>query len=203
MIIFVPQSDFSMQKEIPDYSRNEDHALFILLKKRDKDAFTVIYRKYHRYLYALAFKYLKDTGMAEDVVQNVFVKLWETIGDIHIEINLKNYLFTMTKNFILNLIRDHKDAVSLNYVNAQTDFPGEDDIAKVLEDRELLDSLYKGIAALPPQKREVCMRKLKTSDSNQQIAEKMGISVHTVKSHYQESLKLLRTYFHQIKMMLL
>jgi len=60
-------------------------------------------RKYHRYLFALAYKYLKDTGMAEDVVQHVFVKLWETTGDIQIEINLRNYLYTMTKNFILNL----------------------------------------------------------------------------------------------------
>lgn len=192
-----------MQKEIPDHNRNEDHALFILLKKRDRDAFAAIYGKYHRYLYALALKYLKDSGMAEDVVQHVFVKLWETTCDIHIEINLKNYLYTMTKNFILNLIRDHKDAVSLNYVNAQTDLPGEDDIVRVVEERELQDFLYKGIDALPPQKKEVCMRKLKTSDSNQQIAEKMGISVHTVKSHYQESLKLLRSYFQNIKMIFL
>jgi RNA polymerase sigma-70 factor (ECF subfamily) len=192
-----------MQKVIPDYSRNEDHALFILLKKKDKDAFTAIYGKYHRYLFALAYKYLKDTGMAEDVVQHVFVKLWETTGDIQIEINLRNYLYTMTKNFILNLIRDRKEVISINYVNAQTDLPEEDDFVRVVEDRELQDFLYKGIDALPPQKKEVCMRKLRTSDSNQQIAAKMGISVHTVKSHYQESLKLLRAYFQKMKMILL
>ena len=192
-----------MQNEIPDYSRNEDHALFILLKKRDKDAFAAIYGKYHRYLYALAFKYLKDTGMAEDVVHYVFVKLWESTGNIQIEINLKNYLYTMTKNFILNLIRDHKEAISLNYLNAQVDIPGDDDIARMVEDQEMQDLLYKGIDSLPPQKKEVCMRKLKTSDSNQQIAEKMGISIHTVKSHYQESLKMLRSYFQNIKTILL
>lgn len=188
---------------MPDYSRNEDHALFILLKRKDKDAFSAIYGKYHRYLYALAFRYLKDSGMAEDVVQHVFVKLWETVCDIHIEINLKNYLYTMTKNFILNLMRDRKEAVSLNYMNAQLEIPAQDDIAKAVEDRELQDFLYKGINSLPPQKKEVCMRKLQTSDSNQQIADKMGISVHTVKSHYQESLKLLRSYFKRIKTMLL
>jgi len=109
----------------------------------------------------------------------------------------------MTKNFILNLIRDHKEAVSLSYMNAQIDLPAEDDIARMLEDRELQNLLYKGIEALPPQKKEVCMRRLKTSDSNQQIAEKMGISVNTVKSHYQESLKLLRSYFQNIKTILL
>lgn len=186
---------------MPDYNRNEDHALFILLKKRDKEAFSAIYAKYHGYLYALAFKYLKDSGMAEDVIQHVFVKLWESTSDIHIEINLKNYLFTMTKNLILNVIRDHKEVVSLSYMNAQIEQPSVDDIEKRMEDRELQDLLYQGIEALPPQKKEVCLRRLKTSDSNQQIAEKMGISVHTVKSHYQESLKLLREYFKQIKLM--
>ena len=192
-----------MQKEVPDYSRNEDHALFILIRKRDKEAFSMIYQKYHRYLFALALKYLKDTHLAEDAVQHVFVKLWESTREIHIEINLKNYLYTMTKNYILNFIRDHREMVSLNYVNAQVDVSGQEDIQQAMENRQMQDILYKGIEQLPPQKKEVCKRKLETDDSNQQIAEKMGISVHTVKSHYQESLKLLRGYFENIRMILL
>lgn len=63
------------------------------------------------------------------------------------------------------------------------------------------DILYKVVDMLPPQKKEVCMRKLKSNDSNQQIAAKMGISVHTVKAHYQESLKIIRSYFKQSKIM--
>jgi RNA polymerase sigma factor (sigma-70 family) len=87
-----------MKKDLQEFAINEDHALFILLKKRDREAFSAIYKKYHRYLYAIALKYLKNTQMAEDAVQHVFVKLWESTSDIHIEINLKNYLYTMTKN---------------------------------------------------------------------------------------------------------
>ncbi|HBG41325.1 MAG TPA: RNA polymerase subunit sigma-70 [Porphyromonadaceae bacterium] len=190
-----------MPKNAEPYGRNEDHALFLLIKKRDKQAFTVIYQKYHRYLYALSLKYLKDGEMAEDAVQHVFVKLWDTTNKIDIEINLKNYLYTMTKNYILNKIRDEKEAVSLNYIQAQ---PVDEDegILQAIEDREMIDLLYKGIDALPPQKREICIRKLQTSDSNQQIADKMGISLHTVKSHYQESLKMLRSYFQKIRLML-
>lgn len=192
-----------MQNESPTYSRNEDNALFLLLKKRDKGAFSAIYQKYHRYLYALALKYLKNTQMAEDTVQHVFVKLWESTHKIHIEINLKNYLYTMTKNYILNTIRDQKEEISLHYANAQGEIPGHDDIMKKVEEQQIHDLLYEQIDLLPPQKKEVCMRKLKTSDSNQQIADKMGISVHTVKSHYQESLKILRSYFQQIRMLFL
>ncbi len=190
-----------MEKNFPDYVRNEDHALFLLIKKRDKDAFAAVYQKYHRYLYLLAVKYLKDAQLAEDAVQHVFVKLWETTKNIEIEINLKNYLYTMTKNYILNTIRDHKEEISLSYANAQIDIPGQDDIIKALEDKQMRSILYQGVESLPPQKKEVCLRKLETTDSNQQIADKMGISVHTVKSHYQESVKILRSYFQQIKMM--
>ena len=190
-----------MEKNFPDYVRNEDHALFLLIKKRDKDAFAAVYQKYHRYLYLLAVKYLKDAQLAEDAVQHVFLKLWETTKNIEIEINLKNYLYTMTKNYILNTIRDHKEEISLSYANAQIDIPGQDDIIKALEDKQMRSILYQGVESLPPQKKEVCLRKLETADSNQQIADKMGISVHTVKSHYQESVKILRSYFQQIKMM--
>lgn len=190
-----------MEKNFPDYVRNEDHALFLLIKKRDKDAFAAVYQKYHRYLYSLAVKYLKDAQLAEDAVQHVFVKLWETTKNIEIEINLKNYLYTMTKNYILNTIRDHKEEISLSYANTQIDIPGQDDIIKALEDKQMRSILYQGVESLPPQKKEVCLRKLETTDSNQQIADKMGISVHTVKSHYQESVKILRSYFQQIKMM--
>ena len=190
-----------MEKNFPDYVRNEDHALFLLIKKRDKDAFAAVYQKYHRYLYLLAVKYLKDAQLAEDAVQHVFVKLWETTKNIEIEINLKNYLYTMTKNYILNTIRDHKEEISLSYANAQIDIPGQDDIIKALEDKQMRSILYQGVESLPPQKKEVCLRTLETADSNQQIADKMGISVHTVKSHYQESVRILRSYFQQIKMM--
>lgn len=192
-----------MKKTLQGYTGNEDHTLFILLRKRDKEAFSMIYRKYHRYLYALAMKYLKNTYLAEDAVQHVFVKLWESTHDIHIEVNLKNYLYTMTKNYILNYIRDNKEKVTLSYEQAQFDLPEEEDILRAMEERQMQELLYRGIDQLPPQKKEVCRRKLETADSNQQIAEKMGISVHTVKSHYQESLKLLRGYFMKIKMMLL
>jgi RNA polymerase sigma-70 factor (ECF subfamily) len=192
-----------MKKTLQGYTGNEDHTLFILLRKRDKEAFSMIYRKYHRYLYALAMKYLKNTYLAEDAVQHVFVKLWESTHDIHIEVNLKNYLYTMTKNYILNYIRDNKEKVTLSYEQAQFDLPEEEDILRAMEERQMQELLYRGIDQLPPQKKEVCRRKLETDDSNQQIAEKMGISVHTVKSHYQESLKLLRGYFMKIKMMLL
>ena len=185
-----------MQKDLQLHSNNEDSVLFQLIKQRDKNAFTQIYNKYHRYLYILAFRFLKNDEMAEDAVQYVFVKLWINTRDINVEVNLKNYLYTMTKNYILNQIRDKKEIISINYEYAQKEIEDENgDIQKMFEETQLSDLLYKGIDSLPHQKKEICKKKIQENKSNQEIADEMGLSVHTVKSHYQESIKLLRTYF--------
>lgn len=192
-----------MSKPFEPYSGNEDHALFLLIRQRDKKAFATVYQKYHGYLYAIALRYLKSSEMAEDAVQHVFVKLWENTAKIEIEINLKNYLYTMTKNHILNLIRDRKDIISINYANAQKEIPDNDEFLEKMEQQRISQALYSGIDQLPAQKKAVCLMKIEEDASNQEIADKMGISIHTVKSHYQESIKLLRNYFNKIKLMLL
>ena len=187
-----------MTIKLESHLTNEDNVLFLLIKKRDKDAFTAVYRKYHSYLYALAFKYLKNTEMAEDTVQQIFVKFWETSVKIEIEVNLKNYLYTMMKNHILNQFRNNRESVSLNYVNSQTASVQEENFTEKMEEQELRELLYKGIDKLPLQKREVCRLKLEEKLNNQEIADRMNISIHTVKSHYQESVKILREYFQKI-----
>lgn len=182
------------------YPKNEDITLFLLIKQRDKDAFSVVYQKYHAYLYTLAMRYLKNSALAEDAVQHVFVKLWETAKNIDVDINLKNYLYTMTKNYILNQFRNNREIISLNYAAAQHDFVANDDINFNLEEIEISELLYKGIDQLPPQKKIVCRKKIEENKTNQQIADEMQISLHTVKSHYQEAVKMLRDYFQKIKM---
>lgn len=189
-----------MSQDFFSHTRNEDQALFLLIKNRDKDAFTRLYHKYHSYLYALALRYLKNVEMAEDTVQHVFIKLWETTSSINIEVNVKNYLYTMTKNYILNQIRDNKETIALHYVNAQQEISDGDDFINLMESKQIVDFLHKGINNLPPQKKEVCLLKLEEKITNQKIADKMGISIHTVKSHYQESVKMLREYFQNMQM---
>ena len=190
-----------MSTQFTTPTRNEDQTLFLLIKNRDRDAFTRLYHKYHAYLYALALRYLKNREMAEDTVQHVFVKLWESTEAIKIEVNVKNYLYTMTKNYILNQIRDNKEVISLNYAHAQ-EMKDEEDVVESMEKQYTLEILRKGINNLPPQKKEVCLLKLEEDHTNQKIADKMGISIHTVKSHYQESLKMLRDYFRKIQMLI-
>lgn len=175
-----------------------DEELLYSLKQNNEKAFTIIYERYHKLLYVLGYKYLKNSSTTEDAVQQIFLKLWETRSLLTININLRNYLYTMLKNHVLNEIRNKNSAMEKNYEIAQFAPKYEDELLAKIEEKELIEHFYKMIESLPKQKREVCLYKLKGNLSNQEIADKMNISVPTVKTHYAQAIKLLRKHFKRL-----
>ena len=192
-----------MHKRFLSISGQTDDELLILLQKGNERAFTAIYERYHKLLYVLAYKYLKDNDTAKDAVQQIFLKLWESRSLFSIHINLRNYLYTMLKNHLLNEIRNNYTALEKNYELAQETIEYENEILSKLEEKEMTEQLYRAIDSLPEQKKAVCLYKLKDSLSNQEIAEKMQISIPTVKTHYSQAIKLLREHFDKLRILLL
>ena len=186
-----------MPLSTPQISELNDEALFALIEKGDERAFTQAYDRYHKLLYVLAYRYLMNVNMAEDVVQHVFSRLWEFRTELRVGISLKNYLFTMTKNHVLNLIRNENTAIT-NYEMAQFAPAYEDNLIENLEKKELMSNFYKAVDMLPVQKREICLMKVREELTNQEIAERMKLSVNTVKTHYSEALKLLRVHLRKM-----
>ncbi|MEY8722969.1 RNA polymerase sigma-70 factor [Bacteroides stercorirosoris] len=187
-----------MPLSTPQISELNDEALFALIEKGDERAFTQAYDRYHKLLYVLAYRYLMNVNMAEDVVQHVFSRLWEFRTELRVGISLKNYLFTMTKNHVLNLIRNENTAITKNYEMAQFAPAYEDNLIENLEKKELMSNFYKAVDMLPVQKREICLMKVREELTNQEIAERMKLSVNTVKTHYSEALKLLRVHLRKM-----
>lgn len=181
-----------MQYPVNQYSETGDDELFSLIEKGDEGAFTRVYEKYHKLLYVVAYRHLMNREMAEDVVQHVFVRLWEFRSTLSVSVNLKNFLFTMTKNRVLDQIRNEHIALTKNYELLQRDSDYEDDLVEKLEKKELLSLFYRAIDLLPAQKRDICLMKVRDELSNKDIAGKLGLSVNTIKTHYSEALKLLR-----------
>ena len=191
-----------MDKQFFLCSEQTDEELLVLLQKGNERAFITIYERYHKLLYAVSYKYLKDKDTAKDAVQQIFLKLWESHSLFSININLRNYLYTMLKNHILNEIRDNYTALEKNYELAQETIKYENEIITKLEKQEMNELLYRAIDDLPEQKKTVCLYKLKGGLSNWEIAEKMQISIPTVKSHYSQAIKLLREYFDKLLILL-
>lgn len=192
-----------MRKSLTTVSHQPDNELLTLLQKGSEDAFTAIYERYHKLLYVLAYNYLKSIPQAEDTIQYVFLKLWESRTVITVEINLKNYLFTMTKNYVLNEIRNNNTAIEKNYELAQSAPLYDDDLLSRLEEKDMMKHFYEAINRLPEQKRQVCLLKLEGNLSNQEIADKMNLSIATVKSHYAQAVKMLRPLLDKLIFLLL
>ena len=169
-----------------------DTELFHRIQKGDEKAFTIAYELYNKLIYVLSYRYLMDEERAKDVVQYVFVKLWEYRAELNIGISLKNFLFTMAKNYILNLIWNENTALEKQYEIAQQVLGYEDDLVEKLERREQMSLFYQALAKLPEQKKRICVMKIREEMSNKEIAERLNVSINTVKTHYAEALKLLR-----------
>ncbi len=175
-----------------------DYELLMQLKDGSEKAFSVVFETYHRYLYVLACRYLMSEDYAEDAVQYTFMRLWEGRETFDYKTGIKNLLFTILKNYILNEIRHNNLVIQKNYEIAQLTEEMETDFLHELEDADFRTHLYKLIDQLAPQKREVCLLKIQQGLSNQEVADAMHISVPTVKSHYTQVIKLLRSQLDKI-----
>jgi RNA polymerase sigma-70 factor (ECF subfamily) len=174
-----------------------DYELLMQLKDGNEKAFSVVFETYHRYLYVLACRYLMSDTYAEDAVQYTFMRLWEDKETFDYKTGIKNLLFTILKNYILNEIRHNNLVIQKNYELAQLTEEMETDFLHKLEDADFKTHLYRLIAQLAPQKREVCLLKIQGM-SNYEVADAMHISVPTVKSHYTQVIKLLRAQLDKI-----
>lgn len=162
------------------------------MKDGNEEAFVVIYERYHAILYVLAHRYLQDDDSARNIVQSVFIKFWEARSNLPEKVNLRNYLYTMAKNLILNEIRNKVSAMLKNKEIVSQRGIFEKDLIEVIDEKETKKQIYEAIEKLPPQKKAICLYKMREDMSNKEIAEKMNISVSTVKVHYTQALKMLR-----------
>ncbi len=176
----------------------EEKALVVQLKRGNCLAFTVIYKKYARQAYILSFKYLCNKALAEDAVQNLFMKLWLKREDLREDIPINRLLFTMLKNDLLNILRDSKTNIfvledcleMLNYID------GGDAEEQELE-QEQLELIKHVVDKLSPQRKKIFFMKISGKYSNQEIADVLGLSVNTIKFQYSQSLKQVKVWIRE------
>jgi RNA polymerase sigma-70 factor (family 1) len=173
------------------YCAYSNQELITLLKEGDRTAFTEIFNRYNKLLYSHVYNKMRDEEAARDLVQDVFVVLWEKRESIQ-NINLAGYLFTMSKNRILNLLSHHKivsDYASSIQNYAHSDIQMADEL---IREKQLAAIIETEINALPPRMREVFKLSRFEHLSNKEIAVKLSLSEHTVADQIKKSLKILR-----------
>lgn len=164
------------------------------LKAGDEHTFREIYVTYHKQLYSLAFKYLRVKELAEDAVHDVFVKLWDSRTKLEESGSLSGFLFTAVKNHVMNTILSHKRKLKKKIQLAYEERLDEGDPRNVIFLSEYKKIYQAAIEQLPEACREVFELRVKEGLTNDEVAEYLGISIHTVKSQFYKASKFIREF---------
>ncbi|MEN6456692.1 MAG: RNA polymerase sigma-70 factor [Prolixibacteraceae bacterium] len=169
-----------------------------LLKEGSKSEFERVYFDFFDVLYALGIQYTSDRYMAESIVQDTFLKLWEVRESLLPETNIRNFLYTLTKNSCLNYLRDQKVVwKNLNKIRAYEYTYAIESLKRIgnnfMEFEELSLKLDTAIENLPDELKVVFKMSRFDDMRYRDIAEKLAISEKTVEARMTRALKILRS----------
>lgn len=157
--------------------------------------FEALFRQHYNALANYAYSILKNKQNAEDVVQDVFVKLWQNTPDVINTPNVKFYLLTATKNNCISLLRKQSGKTFLQV--EETHLPAQADEPVRREMQDIPAIIDQALSHLPPQ----CLAIFKLSRfgklTYQQIADELGLSVKTVENQMGKALRIMRDYAKQ------
>ena len=173
-------------------SNSDQSKLLYELSQGNELAFTKLYNEYKNVVFSTALKITKSRILAEEVVQDVFLKIWQNHENLAEITNIENYLFIISRNHIFDMIkkiaRDTSLVVDSNYKNTSTN-----DTEDAIKDDQYNIILNKIVVQLPPQQQKIYKMAKWDGLSHQKIGEDLGISTETVKKHMAQALKFVRT----------
>ncbi|MDR1407149.1 MAG: RNA polymerase sigma-70 factor [Tannerella sp.] len=162
------------------------------LKLDSQKAFHEIYEMYAKRIFAYCMQYAKLSEDAEEIVQDVFVRLWTSRKSIRKEDSLRALLFIMARHRLINAYRSTLNSpVYEDYVNCQEKFAA-DDAGLRMEYEDFVGQLRKAFRQLPATQRKVIGLSRLKGLSNGEVAEKLSLSRKTVRNQLSSGLKALR-----------
>ncbi len=184
-----------MEKEDIDQLNFEESRLISLLNEDSEYAFQLIYDKHRNRIYQTAIKFLKSPIIAQDVVQDVFMKLWFERHKIEPSKPVEAWLYTVAKNNILNKLRKIANDWKAIDLLSHTILQSENNTDQKLTEGEFKQKLQSAVSKLPEQQKVVFILSRFEKLTYIQIGEKMGISPLTVKTHLSRALYAIKKQF--------
>lgn len=159
-----------------------DNGLIAQLRNGNKDAFKILFEKYGTRLYQFSLKYLREKEDAEDLLNEVFLKIWENRQSLKTNTSFQSYLFTIAYNNIrqrfLKKSREEKYIQIFAEENLVDSSKGEDQVDYM----QIVQKINKVIDLLPARRKEIFNLSYKEELKNHEIADKLGLSEQFVKN---------------------
>lgn len=168
--------------------------LILLIQKDDRVAFYRVYERYCKKLYCFVLKFIKQKEDAEEIVQEVFVKIWESRDKIDIYSSFESFLFTVAYNATISMLRKKANETKyMEYLKSLQHVNNSPDLADEIHFNELTSRVQALLDKLTPRQKEIFLLSREEGLSHDEIAKKLDISVNTVKKHIANTLAFLKS----------
>jgi RNA polymerase sigma-70 factor (ECF subfamily) len=171
---------------------NSDERLMQEIKADNMFAFDMLYKKYSKRLYKFAYYILKSPEESENIVQDVFLRLWENRNKVEKDSSVKYYVFTIAYNSAISIIRKKaRESQFIEYLKSLQDL-NQEPVNIELEYHELTEKLEDIINHLPDRQKSVYLLHKVEGLKYSEIAERLNISVNTIENHMSRAFKTIR-----------
>ncbi|WP_029284571.1 RNA polymerase sigma factor [Pedobacter sp. R20-19] len=168
--------------------------LVLKLKNGSQTAFARLYELHARRIYTFALKILKSPALAEDIVQEVFVKLWETAPKLEPKLPLQSYLFTIARNLSLNVIRKAARETTITEEIARYVLDQGNNGLAAAQYKQTKEFVSRAVQLLPPQRRRIYELCHGAGYSYKQAAEELGLKDTTINSQMVKAIRSIKKY---------
>lgn len=169
-----------------------DGMLIARFRDGDMEAFRKIYDAYSKPLYRFAYSYLKDSFEAEEIIQDVFLKIWEKRDEVDEKRSFKSYLYRITVNKIFNELKHRVVKQKYEQHFLKIDHGAGETPESSIQFQELNTQIEQLLLKLPEQQRNIFIMSRWKGLSNAEIAEKLSLSVRTVENQIYRAAKFIK-----------
>ena len=171
-----------------------EQSLIEQLKLGNELAFKNLYDRYRNDIYAYSLSMLKNKAFAEELVQDVFLKVWTNRENLNPDLSFKAFIFTITRNLTFNFLNkasNEKDLYKEIFYKSQVQCNSTE---RHMEEADLDYIKGKAIDLLPPKRKMIFQKSRMEGQSYEEISQELGISISTVKNQMTKALSTIRKY---------
>jgi len=175
-------------------SPHDERELLSLLKQGNEQAFEKIYKVYSSRLFGNVFKMVKSETTTQEILQDVFIKIWSNRASIDLDKSFRSYLFRIAENKVYDFFRKASRDKKIQAQLFATATEGYEHIEEMIYRKENALLLQKAIGSLSPQRQQIFRLIKLDNKSYDEVSRLLGISVSTISDHIVKANKAIREF---------
>ncbi len=166
-----------------------DEQLIKQYLKGDEESLEVLIKRYLKPIYSFVYKNIGNPEVAEDITQEVFIKVWKSIKKFKHEKKFSTWIFTIAKNTSIDFLRKKKTATIALAENSAIE---KSDLVNNIDQKNSVAKIHNALKELSPNYQAIVLLKNESNFTFREIAASLGEPLNTIKSRYRRALNLLR-----------